>query len=52
MEDMIISLELPCANSFDKLTVYNTFAGFDALGEYINKSVAEISEMLKKSKKQ
>ncbi len=52
MEDMIISLELPCANSFDKLTVYNTFAGFDSLGEYISKTVSEISEMLKKSKKQ
>lgn len=51
-ENIVISLALPCADSFDKLTVYNTFTGFDALGEYINKSVSEISRMLGKAKRQ
>lgn len=52
MGSIIISLELPCANNFDKLTLYNTFTGFDRLGKYIDKSVSEVSAMLKKAEKQ
>lgn len=51
-ESIAISLALPCADSFDKLAVYNTFTGFDALGEYINESVSEISRMFGKAKRQ